>query len=206
VHELPVRRHVRNQSAPIHVRLRGGRRWQVFCLRDYAHILERIWCLGPNSRWWVRKSVPAATTRRLENAWRASVGVGDRERRRHSHSTRQHVICKHASLLSLSPELIEEIALYLRVRDSLSLALSCRRLRNIVSGSPLLQYAHSIELEGVLSATRSLTVFHSQPYGVAQTLGSVVESSKKILVCYPAAATARHTRREGLIRLILSLR
>jgi len=75
------------------------------------------------------------------------------------------VICKHASLLSLSPELIEEIALYLRVRDSLSLALSRRRLRNIVSGSPLLQYAYCIELAGVLSATRFLTAFHSQPYG-----------------------------------------
>ena len=33
------------------------------------------------------------------------------------------------------------------------------------------------------SATRSLTMLHRRPYGVAQALGSVVERSGKILIC-----------------------
>jgi hypothetical protein len=53
---------------------------------------------------------------------------------------RQHVICK-THVLTLSPELIEEIALYLCARDISSLALSSRRFHDIVFGALLLQYA-----------------------------------------------------------------
>jgi F-box domain len=61
---------------------------------------------------------------------------------------RQHVICK-THVLTLSPELIEEIALYLCARDISSLALSSRRFHDIVVGSLLLQYAYRTDLAGV---------------------------------------------------------
>ena len=61
------------------------------------------------------------------------------------------------SLLTLSPELIEEIALYLRARDISSLALSSRRFHDIVCGSLLLQYAHRTELAGVHDPLQDLS-------------------------------------------------
>jgi hypothetical protein len=66
------------------------------------------------------------------------------------------------SLLSLSPELIEAIASYLRAQDLASLTLSCKRCRDVVAGSLLLQYTYRTELAGVydplsdLSASRSI--------------------------------------------------
>ena len=62
-----------------------------------------------------------------------------------------------SSFLSLSPELIEEIALYLRARDISSLTLSCRRFHNIVRGSLLLQYACRTELAGVCDPLHDLS-------------------------------------------------
>jgi hypothetical protein len=53
------------------------------------------------------------------------------------------------SFLSLSPELIEEIASYLRARDLAALVLCCRRFRDVMDGSLLLQYAYRTELAGV---------------------------------------------------------
>ena len=61
------------------------------------------------------------------------------------------------SLLTLSPELLEEIALYLRARDISSLALSSRRFHDIVCGSLLLQYAHRTELAGVHDPLQDLS-------------------------------------------------
>jgi len=61
------------------------------------------------------------------------------------------------SLLSLSPELIEEIALYLRARDISSLALSSTRFHDIVNGSLLLQYTYRTELSGVYDPLRDLS-------------------------------------------------
>ena len=61
------------------------------------------------------------------------------------------------SLLSLSPELIEEIALFLRARDISSLALSSRWFRDIVDGSVLLQYAYRAELAGVHDPLQDLS-------------------------------------------------
>ena len=61
------------------------------------------------------------------------------------------------SFLSLSPELIEEISLYLRARDISSLALSCRRFHDIICGSLLLQYAYRTELAGVYDPLRDLS-------------------------------------------------
>jgi hypothetical protein len=61
------------------------------------------------------------------------------------------------SFPSLSPELIEEIALYLRARDISSLTLSCRRFHNIVHGSLLLQYAYRTELAGVCDPLHDLS-------------------------------------------------
>jgi hypothetical protein len=61
------------------------------------------------------------------------------------------------SLLSLSPELIEGIALSLRARDISSLALSCRRFHDIVVGSLLLQYAYRTDLAGVYDPLRNLS-------------------------------------------------
>ena len=58
-----------------------------------------------------------------------------------------------APLYSLSPELIEEMALYLRARDISSLILSCRRFHNIV----LVQYACRTELAGVCNPLRHLS-------------------------------------------------
>lgn len=62
-----------------------------------------------------------------------------------------------SSLTSLSPELIEEISLYLRARDISSLALSCRRFHDIVIGSVLLQYAYRTDLAGVYDPLRDLS-------------------------------------------------
>jgi hypothetical protein len=59
--------------------------------------------------------------------------------------------------LSLSPELFEEITLYLRARDISSLALSSRRFHDIVNGSLLLQYAYRTELAGVYDPLRDLS-------------------------------------------------
>ena len=53
------------------------------------------------------------------------------------------------SFLSLSPELIEEIASYLCARDLAALTLCCKRFRDVVDGSLLLQYAYRTELAGV---------------------------------------------------------
>src|SRR6266576_949939 len=61
------------------------------------------------------------------------------------------------SLLSLSPELIEGIALCLRARDISSLALSCKRFHDIIAGSLLLQYAYRTELAGVYDTLRNLS-------------------------------------------------
>jgi F-box domain len=61
------------------------------------------------------------------------------------------------SLHTLSPELIEEIALYLRARDILSLALSSRGFHDIVNGSLLLQYAYRTELAGVYDPLQGLS-------------------------------------------------
>ena len=61
------------------------------------------------------------------------------------------------SLLTLSPELIEEIALRLRARDISSLALSCTRLHDIVIGSVLLQYAYHTDRAGVYDPLRNLS-------------------------------------------------
>ncbi|KAF8488049.1 hypothetical protein F5888DRAFT_1879353 [Russula emetica] len=58
---------------------------------------------------------------------------------------------------TLSPELIEEIALYLRARDISSLALSSRQFHDIVNGSLLLQYAYRTELAGVYDPLRDLS-------------------------------------------------
>lgn len=64
---------------------------------------------------------------------------------------------QHMSLPSLSPELIEEIALYLRARDISSLRLSCRRFHNVVGGSLQLQYAYRTELAGVCDPLQDLS-------------------------------------------------
>ena len=61
------------------------------------------------------------------------------------------------SLLTLSPELIEEIALRLRACDISSLALSCTRLHDIVIGSVLLQYAYRTDRAGVYDPLRNLS-------------------------------------------------
>jgi hypothetical protein len=61
------------------------------------------------------------------------------------------------SLLTLSPELIEEIALYLRSRDISSLALSNRRFHDIVVGSLLLQYVYRTDLAGVYDPLHDLS-------------------------------------------------
>ncbi|KAH9955669.1 hypothetical protein BC827DRAFT_1235548 [Russula dissimulans] len=53
------------------------------------------------------------------------------------------------SFLSLSPELIEQIALYLRAHDVAAFVLCCRRFRDIVQGSLLLQYSYCTERAGV---------------------------------------------------------
>lgn len=53
------------------------------------------------------------------------------------------------SFISLSPELIEEIASYLRAQDLAALALCCKRFRDVVDGSLLLQYTYRTELAGV---------------------------------------------------------
>jgi hypothetical protein len=53
------------------------------------------------------------------------------------------------SFHALSPELIEEIASYLRAQDLAALVLSCRRFRDVVHGSLLLLYACRTELAGV---------------------------------------------------------
>ncbi|KAF8493675.1 hypothetical protein F5888DRAFT_716730 [Russula emetica] len=58
---------------------------------------------------------------------------------------------------TLSPELMEEIALYLRARDTSSLALSSRQFHDIVNGSLLLQYAYRTELAGVYDPLRDLS-------------------------------------------------
>jgi hypothetical protein len=62
-------------------------------------------------------------------------------------------------LLSLSPELIEQIALHLRARDVSSLLLSCPRIRDILRGSLLLQYAHRTELAGLYDPLHDLSRF-----------------------------------------------
>ena len=61
------------------------------------------------------------------------------------------------SLLSLSPELIEQIALCLRARDISSLSLSCKRFHDIVRGSLLLKYAYRTDLAGVYDPLRDLS-------------------------------------------------
>lgn len=53
------------------------------------------------------------------------------------------------SFLSLSPELIEEIASYLRAKDTAAFVLCCKLFRDIVEGSLLLQYAYRTERAGV---------------------------------------------------------
>lgn len=60
------------------------------------------------------------------------------------------------SLLSLSFELIEEIAFYLRGRDIFALALSSRRLHDIFVGSIWLQYAYHTEQAGVYDPLHDL--------------------------------------------------
>ena len=70
---------------------------------------------------------------------------------------RQHAISRNMPFLSLSPELIEEIALYLRARDIATLVLSCRRFHDIVEGSALLRYAYRTELAGVYDSLRNLS-------------------------------------------------
>lgn len=52
------------------------------------------------------------------------------------------------SFLSLSPELIEEIASHLRAQDIATFVLCCRRFHAIVQGSLLLQYACRAERAG----------------------------------------------------------
>ncbi len=73
-----------------------------------------------------------------------------------SYSSRT-ISARDMSLLSLSPELIEEIALYLRARDISSLALSSTRFHDIVNGSLLLQYTYRTELSGVYDPLRDLS-------------------------------------------------
>ena len=53
------------------------------------------------------------------------------------------------SFLALSPELIEQIASYLRAYDVAAFVLCCRRFRDVVQGSLLLQYSYCTELAGV---------------------------------------------------------
>ncbi len=73
-----------------------------------------------------------------------------------SYSSRT-ISARDMSLLSLSPELIEEIALYLHARDISSLALSSTRFHDIVNGSLLLQYTYRTELSGVYDPLRDLS-------------------------------------------------
>jgi hypothetical protein len=54
----------------------------------------------------------------------------------------------YMSFLSLSPELIEEIASHLRAQDIATFVLCCRRFHAIVQGSLLLQYACRAERAG----------------------------------------------------------
>ncbi len=61
------------------------------------------------------------------------------------------------SLLFLSPELVEEIALYLRARDISSLALSCKRFHSVVAGSLILQYSYRTQQAGVYDPLRDLS-------------------------------------------------
>ncbi|KAI9507411.1 hypothetical protein F5148DRAFT_118062 [Russula earlei] len=53
------------------------------------------------------------------------------------------------SFLSLSSELIEQIGSYLRAHDIAAFVLSCRRFRDVVQGSLLLQYSYRTQLAGV---------------------------------------------------------
>jgi hypothetical protein len=100
---------------------------------------------------------------------------------------------------TLSPELIEEVARYLRARDFLSLALSSRRFHEIVNGSLLLQYAHRTELAGVYDLLRDLS-----QCSIIERMELLTrwEASWNDLGRYLSASPprlARHTRREGLI-------
>lgn len=61
------------------------------------------------------------------------------------------------SLLSLSPELIEGIALFLPARDISSFSLTCKRFHDIVGGSLILQYTYRTEIAGVYDPLRDLS-------------------------------------------------
>ena len=63
------------------------------------------------------------------------------------------LFCNTCPLCSLSLELIEEIALYLRTRDISSLILSCRRFHNIA----VVQYACRTERVGVCDPLHGLS-------------------------------------------------
>jgi hypothetical protein len=132
---------------------KGRRGWRVLCLRGYAHIRERIWSvlgLAVNV-WggceWVRKSVPAATTRR-ERLEGENVGVGDGERR---DSTHKHVICNsltesadHGTSIQVEEILCPNQAMLLQYtvsapdgnRNTLDLASIGGRLDSARLGSP----------------------------------------------------------------------
>jgi hypothetical protein len=64
---------------------------------------------------------------------------------------------KTVSFLSLSPELIEQIASYLRSKDLAALILSCRQLRHVVDSSLLLQYIYRTGLAGVYDPLHDLS-------------------------------------------------
>ena len=61
------------------------------------------------------------------------------------------------SFHALSPELIEEIASYLRAQDLAALELTCRRFRDVVDGSLLLRYTCRTELAGVYDSLFDLS-------------------------------------------------
>jgi hypothetical protein len=77
-------------------------------------------------------------------------------------SARAYNISETMSFLSLSPELIEQVASYLLPQDLAALILTCRWFRDVVDGSLLLQYICRTGRAGVYDplcdlSTRSIT-------------------------------------------------
>ena len=91
------------------------------------------------------------------------------------------------SFLCLSPKLIEEIASYLCARDLAALMLCCKRFRDVVDGSLLLQYAYRTELAGVYDPLWDLSVSGRSIAERLETLGRW-EASWRDLGRYLAAA------------------
>jgi hypothetical protein len=62
------------------------------------------------------------------------------------------------SFLSLSPELVEQIASYLRQKGLATLMLSCRQIHDVIEGSLLLQYIYRTGIAGVYDPLYNLSM------------------------------------------------